>query len=521
MELIKQNFECKDISIFIDGSKLSPEYFNLKTFKLITEVNTHSKLKISLSIKDSVKKFEALMTKVEQKIEIYLGEVGKEILFFTGETMDISMSYSCKKGIIFNLEALSKTLILDKASNFMVFQDQNILYKEIIDSIALKYPNLKIIYEENDFNVKIKNPIIQYDETDWEFLIRIASHLSLGVSSLENGGVLLGYLKNLNKIKDCDLKRTYFEIGKNNYGEAKYKLKGYQSYALANIVRVKLNEDQVIEAPIIKSKLECIGGEVKGEYELAQKNYKFHYIPNNKIAGKAIEGKVEKVGVKNEIAVMSINLSHGLKKIALTLDKGELRSLKRVALGEYKGRLEFPYTTPYSKSNTGLFCTPEIGDVVSLYFPCNEELLAYVTGTINSIGNGRFSNPDIRNYTLPITGGEPYYDMQLNSGIITQYAKDKIFNKTSNLMEIVSDNILSATSNKQLNISSTEKITVVGKEYSEKFENAMGIVLEEKLETIETYRVNYLESAETNAKNQYHTVTGTYYSKAGDIQKIT
>ncbi len=521
MKFLKQNYEWKDICILIDGVKLKFEDFNLRNFTLLSEVNTHSQLEFSLLVKDNIRKFEALVAKEKQKVEFLLDKDEKEILFFSGIAKETSIIYAGNGGILFNLKALSKTWVLDKVSKFTAFQDPAISYKEIIESIVKRYKNIKIIYDEEKFEKEIGAPIIQYDETDWEFLIRVTSQLGLGVSPLENGGVLLGYLKTNTKVKQCELKRSHLEIGKNSYGETLYKISCNQSYALANIIRVELGDERIAEVPVVKGILECIGGKLKGEYKLNHKNYKLPYIPNNKISGKVIEGKVEKVGVNNEIATMKINLTHGLAKIALSMQNSNGRYKERKAQGEYKGRWDIPYVTPYSQTNTGFFCTPEIGDIVSLYFPSNEEKLLYVSGAINNPGNGRFSDPEVRNYTLPITGERPYYEFKLDSDKITQYAKEKISNKTSNLMEMVSENILTASSVNEFKMSSAEQMSVDAREYSEKFEKASGIVLEEKLETIENYQANYLETLKTNAKNQYHTVTDTYYSKAINIEKIT
>ena len=101
--------------------------------------------------------------------------------------------------------------------------------------------------------------------------------------------------------------------------------------------------------------------------------------------GKTIETK--------DIAVMTLDLTEGL------MDLGENGQSFE---DKYAGKSYFPYVTPYSQSNTGFTPAPEVNDRVALYFPNGNETHAIVLGAVNNDGNGRFTNPDKRNFTLGI-----------------------------------------------------------------------------------------------------------------------
>lgn len=86
-----------------------------------------------------------------------------------------------------------------------------------------------------------------------------------------------------------------------------------------------------------------------------------------------------------------MDLTQGLKK-CIKDDSEE------AYIDVYAGKWQIPYVTPYSSSNTGLFCTPEKGDNVKLFFGSNNEEDIYIQGAVNNPGNGRFSDYENRNF---------------------------------------------------------------------------------------------------------------------------
>lgn len=62
----------------------------------------------------------------------------------------------------------------------------------------------------------------------------------------------------------------------------------------------------------------------------------------------------------------------------------------------------FPYITPYSAENhTGLYLMPELGDVVHIQFPTEDESLAVAQASYRQGGSDRSVNPDIKYLRTP------------------------------------------------------------------------------------------------------------------------
>ena len=85
-----------------------------------------------------------------------------------------------------------------------------------------------------------------------------------------------------------------------------------------------------------------------GEYVLVNpEEYQFNKIRNEKKKDNVIEGIVEKVYEKEKIAVMEVRLFEGMSKYG--------KAYKDYGISRYV----IPYSTFYSQTNTGFFCSPE------------------------------------------------------------------------------------------------------------------------------------------------------------------
>ena len=198
---------------------------------------------------------------------------------------------------------------------------------------------------------------------------------------------------------------------------------------------------------------------IVNDYELIEMSHEFK--SENISGGYIIEGKVVETGGVDGVATMKVDFSHGLEKSA--------GSKFQAYEDEYAGTYNFPYCTEYSSSNSGMFCTPEPGDVVTVYIPNNNENSAYVTGAVNNPGSERFSNPNVRNYTLAgddSAGGAPMFDFQLNSRVFNVNTTDFIGLSSGNNMiintanaEVTTENYIANTKN-LTEISSGIKSTV-------------------------------------------------------------
>lgn len=100
-------------------------------------------------------------------------------ILFTGMLDRIELKMD-KELSNFHLSAFSFSRELDKVKRKRVFQDMSMTYENIIDEVLNSYENAAYIDRATD-GAKIAKCIIQYEETDWEFLKRLASHFNTGI----------------------------------------------------------------------------------------------------------------------------------------------------------------------------------------------------------------------------------------------------------------------------------------------------------------------------------------------------
>ena len=139
---------------------------------------------------------------------------------------------------------------------------------------------------------------------------------------------------------------------------------------------------------------------------------------------------------------------------------------------------------------------------------------------VNNPGNGRFSNPDVRNYTLPIeSNAESYFDFRLNSNEYKVYSEFLLDLRTKDTMNLSSENLMTMKSVNDYLMSVDENMSIVGKNMSMKSNISKEVVLEEKKEIMETLASKYLTSYRIDAKNMETVVQGRNFTQASKIFK--
>ena len=78
---------------------------------------------------------------------------------------------------VLKAEVLSNTCQLDLVKKSRSFQDTRMTYSQVVQSVLREYPKAGCVFKVGGEKA-IGYPIIQYLETDWEFLKRLASHFN-------------------------------------------------------------------------------------------------------------------------------------------------------------------------------------------------------------------------------------------------------------------------------------------------------------------------------------------------------
>ena len=482
---VENMYEGKNIGIILNKTKL--ENFVIQEFVLDENINEHQKLEIQLEMDDEQRKnLERIIEKEDVGIEIELANVDKDVKrrVFSGivdyfEILDYG-SYGCR----ILMRAFSKSVLFDRKNEkkYRVFQDRNLMFSDIIDEINKDYADKKLEIKYSDIAKKqIGSLIVQFDETDWEFLVRLASQLKTGMFVIEQGIILfgiveMGEIKKENKyFSDYSLVRDY----KNLY----YKVQSNKVINLGDTVSISENavENEGNDKDssgnrgnfsVLKTRIFLKDFILKSEF-LATDMSSYHIFRkyNEKIKGCRIEANVERVFEDSGIAKMEVRFAEGLKKIVQERSNEESNDK---AYDDY-GIKRFPlsYQTFYSQTNTGFFCTPEVNDTVEVYFPNEDERFAKVSWAINNKGNGRFSDYTKRNFQ--VNQSDFNFSLNLNSFEVKTAEKysvespnivenaDNFVNKATQNLVVASDNYLGIESIGDADFYGS-KINIIGKE---------------------------------------------------------
>jgi len=474
-------FSAERIKIEIDGQQILWRDMKLEIDSRIGE-HTIGKIKYIGSV-NQLSLYDALIDRRgDKEIKILrrsniADNTGNstEKIFLNGVIKELQINETTAGALTVEITAISKSILLDRIPRYRSFQDPTLTYSAIAEEINGNYGTNdgKIVNVGEDMQA-VPRMTIQYNETDWEYLKRIASYTGQPLMANSNK-VLVGFFKNI-PAQTPNLTYSYF--GKETEEERTYyRVEGTEVYSVSTPIKLKIRnrvsgEEVENDYYVIESRIYNEGNTLKCEYKLGkQTDYFVDPIPHEKIRGAVIEARTvhiartdenksehgrtdgssdnlegrtigakplnkyieksenksqnenvkEKVKTK-DIAVMTLDLTEGL------MDLGENGQSFE---DKYAGKSYFPYITPYSQSNTGFTPAPEVNDRVALYFPNGNETKAFVIGALNNDGNGRFTDVANRNYHV----GDSDFNMVLATNSLSTSAANSISQTASSISE--------------------------------------------------------------------------------------
>ena len=471
-------FSAERIKIEIDGQQILWRDMNLEIDSKIGE-HTIGKIKYTAS-PNQLSLYDALIDKKGDKTIVITGrsnisdEAGNatDKIFLNGVISKLRIKETKAGALAVELLCSSKSILLDRIPRYRSFQDPALTYTDIAQEVNKNYSDGETLVNVGEDMKEIPRMTIQYNETDWEYLKRIASYTGQPLMANSNK-VLVGFFKNM-PAQTPNLK--YSQFGKRTKEERTYfKITGTEFYPVATPIKLKTRnrvsgEEVENDYYVLENKIYNEGNTLKCEYILGkQTDYFVDPIPHEKIRGAVIEARTvhiartdeskskhgrtdgssdnlegKTIGAKplnkyieksenqnanvkervkaSDIAVMTLNLTEGL------MDLGENGQSFE---DKYAGKSYFPYVTPYSKTNTGFTPAPEVNDRVALYFPSGNETKAFVIGALNNDGNGRFTDVANRNYHV----GESDFNMVLATNSLSTTAASSISQTASSISE--------------------------------------------------------------------------------------
>jgi len=302
------------------------------------------------------------------------------LVYFKGVLQNVKVT--CIDAV-YRLEAyaISNTILLDTVRHKRSFQDNGQDYQAIVKKVIADESG-SVVYNADALTVE--NIILQYNETDWEFTKRLASHTN---------DVLIPIIDDNPK----------FHLGATDQGSAKLEVKDYAVSRIFDLIRhfkapgkiekdkdkspLELSDDDVtiytVETDVfvgdIGEKFNLNGIDLRVchlslTFENSALTVVYTLCPkaaisapkfyNPAITGLILDGKVKEV--ENDT-------------LKLKLDNDTARGVE-----EDTGEAHFfKYATGYSmEKHTGWYVMPEEDDIVQLLFPIEDEKYAYATSSI-------------------------------------------------------------------------------------------------------------------------------------------
>lgn len=461
-----------DNKVEIKGIK----YETIEEIIFTKDVNDHSRATIKCvtkekSLKEIVPNAEALSW-VTINIAEEINQDAKKVIF-AGiiDTISLENCESIEEIKKLTVNLVGATYLLDIKKETHVFQDDETKLSEIKeyikdnvkDNFQLASANVKINGDKFDSKKLEGGILVQYLETNYELLKRVASMynmplipeiddakepkicLSIGLGNKVGGEIDSKIYKSeknmLNAIVDKKLgvknvaekdyqmievrTREYFELG----SKVQIDGKSLYVYSVKSMWGVKSKEDRHnwVELGDNLEYSSCVFYHI---YKLAEeKRFNTPQIYNEKMVGTSLDAKVVKVEKE---------------KVKIQCDCNKEASTNPI---------EFLYASVYtSEDGTGWYCMPEENEKVRLYMPTEDEKDAYVISSVHLEGGKNRDNPNVKFI-------KNKHDKEV------RFEEKRIMITNNDGMKIVLDDDkgISIESTKNVCLSSTKDVTLLSK----------------------------------------------------------
>lgn len=303
------------------------------------------------------------------------------------------------------LTANSVSAIMDIEKKIRIFQDDKKTYNDLFNELMSDYKTKIRIEKENFFSSKIDNIIIQYNETDWEFLLRIGRRI--GTLCFLTGDEKSGRIFFSNGDIE-ELNSNYFSISNNNYNE-EIVLESRMFYKLGNQLKFKNKVYTITEINHFYK-----NATIYNSYTLKDKDFNSTYsgLP-------MLNGLILKAIVKENID----DCNKGRVKIEFCED-GNIKDM-------WKSSHYFDVKTSYSSDengkNVGFYSIPEKNEVILVNFFSDYESDCIISGVVREKENDFLKDPSQK-----IWRNNKGREFRINDNEISVSSKDeKVFLKLS------------------------------------------------------------------------------------------
>jgi len=436
---------------------------SIQQLTLTKKINEHARLRFTGIVPEEVRDQYVEMTEAYSSIEVnQIDNKGVPTPLFKG--IILSVKVSAVRGIYYmEVEATSGTYLLDIKKKSRSYQDKEMRYAALFQQMSPFYPGLDII-DEATKGAKLDKFTLQYQETDWQFLKRLASRFNVGLVAAAtfnqpkfHFGVPTG--KGKGKLEDY-----HYTTRKKLADYLLYTENGNEGMAENDFLYYEVETDQVLNIGdyvtfngqtlyVYEAFTLMKDGLLKHQYVLSSKNgMNRSEVFNHAISGVSLEGKVLEVA-KDQV------------KVHLTIDEKQESSKAHW----------FLYSTVYTaEGHSGWYSMPEINDFVHIYFPTHREEEGIASSSIrknrDSSATNKLDDPSTKYYrtafgkeiklspneiVITAQDGDVFIRLNETSGI-------EIFSKKA--IQFISQADISVNASKKINLTAEDEISLKCKE---------------------------------------------------------
>lgn len=353
--------------------------------EFVKKINEHARLYVRGVLKEGEE--DSLIGQSWDTQPVKLTEEGKTL--FCGVALDVGVI--CESGVYYlEAEAVSWTVKMDREKKKRSFQEKGRSYQSIVNQLAAQAGGTaKCVAPDK----QIENLLLQYRETDWEFLKRLASHSS-SVLVADPAGETPSFSFGL-----ADGASYEEETSKADFSVRK-KVARYRT--LSQCEDISYQEEDAVE------------------YTVRTEHAALEIGDMVSIKGQSLYVREVKLCLKGSVflCTCSATTKQGISaaKIwhphcsGLTLDgkvlKAENDTVKvHLAIDQTQEEAKaypFPYATGYSAENhTGWYVMPETGDTVQVIFPTEDENRAYAVQSVRQEDTDKTADPGVKYLRTP------------------------------------------------------------------------------------------------------------------------
>ncbi|GED57625.1 contractile injection system protein, VgrG/Pvc8 family [Brevibacillus formosus] len=432
------------------------EIQSLQDVRIVKKVNEHARLFVTAIIPEEKSDRCIEMATSEDTVALNLVENGSLTkTLFKGLVDSVSVNFV--RGVYhLELEAVSHTQRMDGQRKMRSFQHKQMTYASLLDEITKDYPGSDYLDHASN-GAPLGTIAIQYQETDWQFLKRLASRFG-SILVAEAVADTPKFWFGLPEGRTAQLTDASYTISKRLSPYMETTENGYASGMSENdFLTYEVESGQVLQlgdrVNYQGKELVVAGSTTRIEHALLIHTYQLmpeagirqNPIRNDDICGAALEGKI-------------IDIQKDTVKIHLDIDPKQPKAEASW----------FPYSTVYSaEGNSGFHCMPQMGDSVKLYFSTPDEEGAMA---VSSVRKGGGSTPKTGNPGIKYWGTNFGKELMMGGKELVLTAKESkegnIFIKLheEDGIEIHSMHPIVFSSEKDMEITSDTKVEIKAKE---------------------------------------------------------